>query len=257
MSSSIRSSILVRGYLALALTGIGAIGIVATGCDTGEYNRRYNESVGQSTVGPGARGGGTRRKGNGLLIEAPSDLTGSSLPEIKIHLPTVFQESVTGMDARDQPPFVELDGFQYVRVAKVTAEDETVYPLLCYVAYAPLSGKTSEDVRAGIESALSAKFEDVTSKTDTNTGPNGEQVNWKRIDARGDQPFDTSAGSKRLPGRFLIYLVSLPNHEVIVAWQAADAIAGEQKFFDAVELSMETMHGAGLPKDASAPADGS
>jgi hypothetical protein len=237
---------------------LGLLACALVGCDSGEYNRRFADSLNQQVVGPGTRGG-AGGGGGALLYSDPIALTTTPPPDLKICLPLIFNDQSTVLTSespgagRAQPPFLILPGFQYSRERMLDGDDGKKLPCYFYVAVQGTAANSSRDIRNNIQQQLEGKLT-VSHKEENLTGPHGESINWLRLSCTGNQEFDGSdeGGSKEtLPGRFLVFLVATPKHEVIVGWRAASSVADKHQFFQAVDRAMETLQGSGLPQRAS------
>jgi hypothetical protein len=224
--------------------------LVWAGCDSGEYNRRYYESLDKAAVGPGTRsgGGGGRASNEPSLLAATAAPLFSGGPDLKMRLSVVFDQQST--TPTEQPPFMLLNGLHYARKA-FRDDGGKQLPMYCYVALMDRGGRSSAEVREELEIQLQRQFASIDISEENRTGPNGERIDWKVFSCTGNQSFHTTTdGSQKetLPGRFEVYMIALPTQEVVVGWRAPNSLDDQHRFLQAAQQSMATLEGEGLPK---------
>jgi len=212
------------------LRGAGPIvmaGLLLTGCFSGDYNRRMDESIKQL--------GDLGAKANAIYAtSSPVHAVGGTATGISFRLPQLVPGSVTTLtptEAGAQPPFMQLPGLSYTYSFQV--QELSAYTYFAAVAVAE---KGADVVAQEVQTAVAAAFSGAAWTEETLSTPTGGSLTVKRLSVTGNQAF----GDKKEDGRFDLYLVPSATHTVLIGWRAPISAS---TFFQHVAIAMGSVEG--------------
>jgi hypothetical protein len=227
------------------LITISATALLMTGCGTGEYGARLQETLAN---GPRAAAGGGGAGGGDSLYPTPAKLDDQKRtpPGVTIRLPLLFDASAN--NEAGQSKVMTLPGFWY-GMERVEPDSEGK-PLAVYVGFGwvPKADKTPAALEKELQAALAKTLPNAAWKA-------GPAKSMRVLTATGPQEFKTADGAanETVPGEFRLYLIPAANDTAFVAWRGPSSDAA---FWQAVEASMGTVTveggGEAAPAEAAA-----
>lgn len=201
--------------------------LLLTGCFSGDYNRRMDESTKQL--------GELGAKANAIYPTAsPVQDAGGTATGISLKLPQLIGSSVTAIRASEagaQPPFLQLPGLSYTYPLQVQEQ-----PAYAYFAAVAVAEKGADVLEQEVQAAVAAAFSGAVWTEETLSTPTGGSITLKRISVTGNQAF----GDKKEDGRFDLYLVPSATHTVLIGWRAPISAS---TFFQHASISMGSVEG--------------
>ena len=198
-----------------------------TGCFSGDYNRRMDESIKQL--------GDLGAKANAIYpTSSPVQDAGGTATGISLRLPQLIGGSVTALRATEagaQPPFMQLPGLSYTYPLQVQEQ-----PAFTYFAAVAVAEKGADVVEQEVQAAVATAFSGAAWTEETLSTPTGGSIAVKRISVTGNQAF----GDKKEDGRFDLYLVPSATHTVLIGWRAP---VSATTFFQHAAIAMGSVEG--------------
>ena len=202
-----------------------------SGCFTGEYERRMQETIKELETGS-KKAGAVFATASGI-VDAAGTSTGISL-RLPVFVDANAKSLVAGQP-NAQPPFFDMPGFAYSY--EIPFESESAY---VHVAAVKAGEKPADQLAQEVQAAVSKTFsgaawQDVTLETFS-----GGSMSVKRLRAVGPQTF----GGSKADGQFDLYLLSSSSHHVLIGWRASAAADQAHGVFEKAAISMGTVEGA-------------
>ncbi|MHB8972406.1 MAG: hypothetical protein ACYC3X_21020 [Pirellulaceae bacterium] len=206
--------------------------LVASGCFSGDYNRRMEETT-------------KRLKQLGDIASvifadaSPVQDASGKATGITLRLPLVIGDSakpLQGDDSTAQPPFLPLPGFSYGYEMKIGEQ-----PAFAYFAAVPTADKPADKLAQEIQAAVNPTFSSAAWRDAQLKTPDGSAVTGtiKLLSMIGPQKF----GQDVQDGRFDLYLMSSGTHHVLIGWRAPTVTGNGANFFKNAELSLGSVKG--------------
>ena len=201
--------------------------LLLTGCFSGDYNRRMDESMKQL--------GDLGEKANAIYpTTSPVQDAGGTATGINLKLPQFISGSLTALRATEagaQPPFMQLPGLSYTYAPQVQEQ-----PAYAYFAAVAVAEKGADVLEQEVQAAVAAAFSGAAWTEETLSTPTGGSITLKRISVTGNQAF----GDKKEDGRFDLYLIPSATHTVLIGWRAPISAT---TFFQHATISMGSVEG--------------
>ncbi len=206
--------------------------LVVSGCFSGEYGRRMDQTVNKLKI---------QGEKAAAVFEASSPVNDANdaATGISLRLPvfvdsTAKAKTMQGDSENAQPPFCDLPGFAYAY--EIPSDGGPAY---IYFAAVKVDENPTETLMQEVKAAVGktftgAEWQDVSLETFS-----GGTTTVKRLNATGTQRF----GTQKADGQFDLYLVSSANYSVLIGWRASLATAGTMGFFEKAAISMGTVQG--------------
>lgn len=201
----------------LGLLAVAAILGTLSGCGTGEYNKRMQETI----------------TGAAEQVERTADLhagpTQVDALGFSINLPLFIDDKVVAHTGdREQPPFMKLPSLNFTY--EVPVNDQ---PAFIYVAGVP-ADQDEEQLMNSLKQELEKSFSGANWENVTLTTPGGDSLRMKRLSVFGMQRFD----DVETEGQFDLYLFDSSSHHVLLGWRVSTASDGELGLVSKAEKSM-------------------
>jgi hypothetical protein len=228
--------------------------VAFAGCDLGgTYGKRYEESL--VSVGKRAAVAAMLHGSPTSVPDAAGKPSG-----VQLRLPSVFDiestKSLPASEARAQPPFLKIPGFNYAYERMLDHPDDAskpeserrYAPSYCYLGAVPKTEQKADAIMADLLKQAQAAFPGVAWADEQVSSPEGAAVTVKVLSMSGQQDFDGAQIQKpveKLDGRMDLYLYESETHVALIGFRAPTAQAGKYQYFEAAKTAIGTIQAGG------------
>lgn len=146
---------------------------------------------------------------------------------------------------RIQPPFMNLPGFKYCYEMYVDLGGRNnTHPVYCYIASVPVKAQKQATLLGRMKANARRAFPSADWQTINLDTPDGSQLAFKKLSARGSQEFTMNPDGgdvRKVPGQFDLYVHSSPDVHVIVGFRASDEAGSNASVFESASLALGTL----------------